>query len=67
MITIRFNEREMSIQPAKNLSELLQDQAYVSPYFAVAINRCFIPRDRYQETRLNEGDVIEIVTPMQGG
>ena len=36
-------------------------------YFAVACNNEFVPRSTYGQQQLNEGDKIEIVSPMQGG
>ena len=38
-----------------------------NPWFAVAINRTFVPRSEYLSRRLAEGDEVEIVTPRQGG
>lgn len=35
--------------------------------FAVAINNQFVSRDQYAHTRLNQGDLIEVVVAMQGG
>ena len=36
-------------------------------YFAVAINSDFVPRYKYENQEIREGDVIEIVTPHPGG
>jgi len=34
---------------------------------AVAVNECVVPRARHASYALGEGDVIEIVTAVQGG
>ena len=34
---------------------------------AVAINQNFIPRSQYHCTTIEEGDNVEILSPMQGG
>lgn len=47
---------------AEHLPQLTQACA-----FAVAINEVFVPRSAYAETRLADGDRIELVIPMQGG
>lgn len=35
--------------------------------FAAAINLAFVPKTRYDKTLLQEGDQIEIITPITGG
>ncbi len=52
---------------AVNVTELLAVLGHEGGFVAVAINRTVIPRGRWLETRLSEGDRIEIVTPRQGG
>lgn len=48
------------------LAEWLKDNPPQAP-FAVSVNTIFIPKARYAETVLNEGDKIEIVRPVVGG
>ncbi|WP_274571012.1 sulfur carrier protein ThiS [Neisseria leonii] len=35
--------------------------------FAVALNTAFVPKTAYTETRLQNGDAVEIVRPVVGG
>jgi sulfur carrier protein len=37
------------------------------PPFAAAINLAFVPKNRYDQTLLQEGDQIEIIAPITGG
>lgn len=37
------------------------------PPFAAAINLTFVPKTRYDQTLLQEGDQIEIIAPITGG
>lgn len=37
------------------------------PPFAAAVNLTFVPRTRYAETALHEGDEIEVIAPITGG
>ena len=69
MITIRLNEKIYTIEPdcSHVLDDILVREGYTSPYFAVAVNKQFIPREEYENTFLKEGDCVEVVTPMQGG
>jgi sulfur carrier protein len=50
------------------LQELLQQQGYaLRAAFACAINQRFIPRSGWAECALQEGDMIEVITPVTGG
>jgi sulfur carrier protein len=52
---------------AGDLGALLRELGHDGGFLAVALNRKVVPRARWSETPLNAGDVIEIVTPRQGG
>lgn len=67
MITIRFKDESISIASALSLSQLLLNQGYVEPYFAVAVNKQFVPRSSYAGITLADGDVVDLIMPMQGG
>lgn len=49
------------------IAEYLQKAEYDARVVVVERNEEIVPKDRYQETKLAEGDVIEIVTFMGGG
>lgn len=66
MMKIRFNDAEMLIKEQSSLQQVVESQNKPDHY-AVAVNRRFIPRANYAATHLQDGDVIEIITPMQGG
>jgi len=67
MITVHFANAMVSIAENSLLTELLEAQGYANKQFAIAINRQFIPRSCYATTQLQAGDIIDIITPMQGG
>ena len=46
---------------------LLDELGYEGEFLAVAVNQQVVPRRRWSERGLVEGDSIEIVTPRQGG
>ena len=50
----------------KALVEVLQSFGAVAP-FAVAVNSEFIPQSRHSNYVLNEGDSVELLSPIQGG
>jgi len=39
----------------------------VTPPFAAALNRQFVPKTQYDQTPLHEGDQIELIAPVVGG
>ncbi|MCB8747586.1 sulfur carrier protein ThiS [Rhodoferax sp. U2-2l] len=39
----------------------------VTPPFAAALNRQFVPNTQYAQTPLQEGDQIELIAPVVGG
>lgn len=67
MITIYLNNHHISWNESDNLTQLLMQQGYEGNYFAVALNRQFIPRTQYAATKLVANDAVEIIMPMQGG
>jgi sulfur carrier protein len=52
---------------AATLPALLDELGYEGGFLAVAVNQEVVPRRRWAERDLAEGDSIEIVTPRQGG
>jgi len=67
MITIYYNNEVTTIEANTSLNNLLVKNQQTDEFFAVAINRNFIPRANYASTYLQEGDIVEIILPMQGG
>jgi sulfur carrier protein len=50
-----------------SLDEFLKNQNIRIEYVAIAVNCKFIPKSMYKDIELQEGDDIEVLTPMQGG
>ena len=46
---------------------LLDELGYEGGFFAIAINHEVVPRRRWDDRDLADGDSVEIVTPRQGG
>ncbi|MEF9949215.1 MAG: sulfur carrier protein ThiS, partial [Comamonas sp.] len=42
-------------------------QMQAKPPFAVAVNTIFVPRTQYAAHTLNEGDKVEVISPVTGG
>ena len=52
---------------ATRVDALLGELDYEGNHLAVAVNYDVVPRTRWAETTLNDGDQVEILTLRQGG
>jgi sulfur carrier protein len=50
-----------------SLDALLGELEYEGTHFAIALNYDVLPKSRWAQTPLKNGDEIEIITPRQGG
>ena len=63
-VTVNGEEREIA---STNVGALLGELDYEGTHFAIAVNYDVLPRSRWAETPIKNGDEIEIITPRQGG
>ena len=63
-VTINGEAREIA---ASSVDALLGELDYEGTHFAIAVNYDVLPKSRWSQTQLNNGDEIEIITPRQGG
>ena len=63
-VIVNGEQREIA---ASHLDTLLSELEYEGTHFAIALNYDVLPRSRWAETPLKNGDQIEIITPRQGG
>ena len=64
MLRINGEEKDAAGQ---TLAEYLASAGYNAARVVVEINEAIVPRDRYAETVLRDGDVVEVVCFMGGG
>lgn len=67
MITIQLAGETLQIEDAMTVVTLLAQQGYANEGYAVAINKKFIPLAHHAVTTLQVNDIVDIITPMQGG
>lgn len=67
MITVWLNGKKRELESLKCLQEALAEWLDQPGCFAIAVNNVFVPRARYRDLQLRDGDRIELLTPMQGG
>jgi len=63
-VIVNGEHREIA---ASHVDALLSELDYEGTHFAIALNFDVVPRSRWAETPLKNGDEIEIITPRQGG
>lgn len=65
-LRVRINEVEHELPSGSTLADAVRRLQPQGPY-ASAVNLQFVPKARYAETPLREGDRIEIIAPVTGG
>ena len=65
-MNISVNGEIMSVH-AKTLGNILDELGYKGQRVATAVNAQFVSSANRNDTKLSEGDMLEIVTPRQGG
>ncbi|MCE2524027.1 MAG: sulfur carrier protein ThiS [Rhodobacteraceae bacterium] len=63
---ISVNGKSVEIGTTR-LSETLTELGYTDDFIATAVNEEFVPSSARAGYELNNGDRIEILSPMQGG
>ena len=61
---LSVNGKFIELAASSGLLDILQS---FSPPFAVAVNGQFVAQGEYARLSLKEGDVIDVVSPIQGG
>ncbi len=63
---LTVNGKRMDITSMR-VDALLNELEYEGTHFAIAVNYQVVPRARWGEIELKDGDEVEILTPRQGG
>ena len=63
---ITLNQQATDLQANATVADALAQMQAKTP-FAVAVNTIFVPRTQYAEHTLNEGDKMEVISPVTGG
>ena len=67
MPQLTLNGEQVQIPDACSLAEALQHWGRNEGRFAVAVDGRFVPKSQYTHQRLEGGESIELLVPMQGG
>ena len=64
---INGDERDFDLPTSATLAALIANLGMKSDRVAVELNRDIVPRDRWSETQLRDGDRLEVVHFVGGG
>ena len=64
---IMVNHRKMDFYEGMTVKSLVKDLKYGFPTLFVKINGELIPKEKYEETLIKDGDNINIIHPIAGG
>ncbi len=67
MITITLNGEQTTVAADTTIRRVVEERGFGQRPHAVAINEVFVPKAEHDRTTLNHGDLVEIVSPIQGG
>ena len=63
-VTVNGEQREIA---SSSVDALLGELEYEGTHFAIAVNYDVLPKSKWAQTLIKNGDEIEIITPRQGG
>ena len=66
-VTITLNGNAREISNGLTLAALIRELGLKPEHVAVEVNRQLVTRATHDETRLHEGDILEVVTLVGGG
>lgn len=67
MIEIMVNGETKTVAAATDVASALAGWGYECGRIALAVNGEFVARSEYATRRLQAGDTVEVVAPVQGG
>ncbi len=65
-LTLTLNGQALRLPAGSTLADAARASG-VQPPFAAAVNLQFVPRARYADTVLQDGDQLELISPVTGG
>ena len=65
-LDITLNGQPLQLPAGATLLDAAQ-ASRVQPPFAAAVNLQFVPRSQYNQTLLQTGDQVELISPVTGG
>jgi len=68
MIQISINNNKQTLNKGATVSQAIQTLGFENEtMLGVALNKTFVPKEKWQETQLNDNDQLDILRPVSGG
>ena len=67
MLELQINGRPQQIPPDSNVAHLIASLHLEGKRYAIELNGEIVPKSRHAETRLSNGDKLEVVIAVGGG
>jgi sulfur carrier protein len=67
VITVSINNEKKIFVDAITIEQLLLECGFEKEKIAVAINTEFVPRSEYTMHKIQNGDKVDVLAPIQGG
>jgi len=64
---IIVNDESRQFAADIKITELIVKEGLADQLCAVAVNGVFVPKAKHENMQLNDGDLVEIVSPREGG
>jgi sulfur carrier protein len=64
---IQFNGESVAIEATQTVADFIQNQALVGRRFVVVINDEIVPKSSWENTQVQAGDQVDIMSPISGG
>lgn len=67
MLELQINGKPQQIPPGSNVGNLIASLHLEGKRYAIELNGEIVPKSRHADTRLNNGDKLEVVIAVGGG
>ncbi|RUM74125.1 MAG: thiamine biosynthesis protein ThiS [Sulfurovum sp.] len=64
---VSINGEPKTLPDGCSVKEMLQLLRFDDEWLGVAVNMEFVSKEKFEETILKEGDMVDVLAPMSGG
>lgn len=67
MIRIVFNNKPIELESDTSLQEFIDKNGMIPTNIAIAVNNSVVPKEKWENTIINDGDTLLIIKAYYGG
>lgn len=67
MIRIVFNNKPIELESDTSLQEFVDKNGMIPTNIAIAVNNSVVPKEKWENTIINDGDTLLIIKAYYGG